>query len=273
MAGGTHLRLTRTDWARWYRPMAVGLALTLLGLAAYSLLDTVRVQPTLVATDPVNGYLPGAQRWLATGSPYEPYQLTGPWSLDYRAFIHPPAALPLFAAFLWLPLPLWWAIPIGVTGWCVYRLRPAPWTWPLMAACLVWPRSTGSLLAGNSDLWAMAAVAAGAVYGWPVALLAVKPTFAPLALVGVRDRRAWVAGVIGVLAMLLLLPLWIEWVQVITNNGGLGIGYSLLNVPLVAIGALAWAGSTRRAGAPGARWSARSRRRTAPGPAASRSAP
>jgi hypothetical protein len=223
----------------------VGLSIVLLALAAYQLIETAATPwgQGLIGSDVSKGYLVGAQRFLDTGSPYTDQQIAGPWALDFHSFIHPPAALPLFVPFLVLPLPLWWAIPGLVTLLAIYRLRPAPWTWPLMAACLVWPRSTGAILAGNSDIWAMTAVAAGAVWGWPIVAIAIKPTFAPLALVAVRRRSAWIVGIAGVAVMLPLLPLWFDWLQVI-GNARLGPAYSLLNLPLVLIGAIGYSVAT-----------------------------
>jgi hypothetical protein len=197
-----------------------------------------------LGADPVEGYLPGAQRFLDTGSPYLPDQIAGPWALGAHSFIHPPSALPLFIPFLILPYGLWWAVPIVVTVLAIVWLRPAPWTWPLMAACLCWPRSTGSLIAGNTDMWSMAAVAAGAAWGLPIVILAIKPTFAPLALVAVRRRSAWIAGAVLAVLMLPLLHLWFDWLQVI-GNASLSWTYSLLNLPLVLIGLIAWVGRTR----------------------------
>lgn len=225
------------------RPIAFGAAVVLLALAAWSLAVTAITQPYFLATDISGGYLPGAQRFLDTGSPYTADQLAGPWTIGVHTFIHPPAALALFLPFLVLPLALWWAVPLGLTAYAVWRLRPAPWAWPVMALCLCWPRSTGALLTGNSDMWAMAAVAAGAVWGWPVALLAIKPTFAPLALVGVRCRSTWLAAAAGLAFMAVTLPLWVQWWTAI-GNAGLGWGYSLLNLPLVLLPAVAWLGRT-----------------------------
>jgi hypothetical protein len=114
-----------------------------------------------------------------------------------------------------------------------------------MSLCLAWPRSAGSLLAGNTDMWAMAFVGAGAVAGWPLALLVIKPTFAPVALIGSTRRSMWIAGVIAATGSLLFLPLWVEYFSVIRNSG-LGLDYILLNLPLVLLPVVAWAGSRRR---------------------------
>jgi hypothetical protein len=228
------------------RPFLVGLTIVLGAMALYQLVELASTPwgRGLIAADVVKGYLPGARRFLDTGSPYLPEQVGSPWAIEVHSFIHPPAALPLFLAFLILPLPLWWVLPMSGTAAAVWRLRPSPWTWPVMAACLVWPRSTGAILAGNSDLWAMAAVAAGAVWGWPAVLLAIKPTFAPLGILALRRKSAWgAAGILGI-TMLPLAPLWFDWLAVIWNSG-LGLGYSVPNLPLVMIGAVAFLGRRR----------------------------
>lgn len=234
--------------AYWYRPLMFGLTAVLLALAIVELASTAASPwgQGLIASDVTKGYLVGAQRFLDTGTPYSPHQLAGPWALDYHSFIHPPTALILFVPFLVLPLPIWWVLPLGLTIWCVYRLQPAPWAWPLMAACLIWPRSIGSLLAGNTDMWVMAFVASGAVWGWPVAGIAIKPTFAPLAVVAIRRRSAWIAGALTVAFIVLTLPAWRDWISVV-GNAGLAPEYSLLNLPLALLPVFALSGQRPRA--------------------------
>jgi hypothetical protein len=198
----------------------------------------------LYAGGDLGGYVDGARQYFATGSPYRPEQLAGPWQLEPHSFVHPPPALALFAPFLVLPAVLWWAIPLAITGWAIARLRPARWTWPLLVLCLIWPRSTGSLLAGNSDMWAMAIVAAGVVLGWPLVLLVIKPTFAPLAVIGIRRRSWWIAAAVVAAVSLFMLPLWLEYLTVVRNSQ-LRLDYSLLNLPLVVLPAIAWLGRAR----------------------------
>lgn len=181
------------------------------------------------------GYFDGARRFLETGSPYE----SGPLVLHAHTFIHPPIALALFLPFLVLPTILWWLIPLVGTAVLVVSARPSPWTWPLIAACLLWPRSQGAILSGGSDMWAMLFVALGVRFRWPVVALLVKPTFLPLAIVGIRDRRTWIAGAIAALAMLPLIPLWIQWIGVVRQIDG-GPIYSLAALPLVALPLLLW---------------------------------
>lgn len=232
----------RTVDARWItRCVCATLAVVILIAAAQSLLAWWATDPNLIGSDLRYGYLVGAQRFLETGSPYSPDQLAGPWTLGAHSFVHPPAALPLFASFLILPLPLWWVLPLGITGYAIARQRPAPWAWVVMALCLAWPRSVGSVLVGNTDIWAMAAVAAGTIWGWPVVLLAIKPTFAPLALVGARRRSTWIAGVAGLAFVIVTAPLWLDWWTAI-RNAHLDWTYSLWNLPLVVLPLVAWAG-------------------------------
>ena len=112
-------------------------------------------------------------RWLADGSYYLPYQLAGPYHVTLLTdpgtgdVLYPPNALLLFVPFAVLPGVLWWAIPVAVTGYALYRLRPAPWAWVVMLILLAWPRAVGAYLFGNTDIWIAAAIAAGAVWGWP----------------------------------------------------------------------------------------------------------
>jgi hypothetical protein len=227
-------RLGTLDGTGFARVLAAGWSG---GLLVETVREIVVLSPQ--GFDDLDGYLAGARRFVETGSPYLPSQVAGPWTLGPHSFIHPPAALALFVPFLVLPAFLWWAIPLGITTFVIIRFWPAPWTWPLKAACLVWPRSSGSLLAGNTDMWAMAFVAAGAMWGWPAALLAVKPTVAPLALIG--GRRALLAGLIVIALCAALLPLWIQYAAVI-GNVGVDWTYSLLNLPLVVLPAIAWLG-------------------------------
>lgn len=225
--------------------VAAGLAVGI-GILAVALLWQLRFSDWgryFVGSDLV-GYTDGARRFLDTGSPYSPEQLAGPYQLDIRSFIHPPIALLLFLPFLVLPAFLWWALPAGILAWALVRLRPAPWTWPVMLLMVCWPRSLGSIVAGNSDLWVMAFVAAAAVIGWPAVAIAIKPSFGPLMLIGIRRRSWWIAaGIVGAVS-LVLLPLWPQWLDAVRNASPDPL-YSVWNLPLVCLGLVAWLGRTR----------------------------
>jgi hypothetical protein len=203
------------------------------------------------ANGDLQGYLEGTRRFLASGSPYVGEQTSGPWQISTHSFIHPPSALPLFLPFLVLPAVLWWLIPVVGTVALIAYWRPAEWTWPLIALCLAWPRSAGSLFAGNSDLWAAFFVAVS-LHVRPVALaLLVKPTFLPLALLGVKDRTFWATAAVLVGLLAISAPLWVSYASVVTN-AHLPITYSLLNLPLIVMPLIAWLGrrETRDAGWP-----------------------
>lgn len=219
------------DWAGPFVAYAVAVLLGAFALYELAGLATSAwAQQYAYGNGDLVGYLEGARRFLATGSPYEPSQLA-PWHLQPHSFIHPPVALLLFVPFLWLPSVLWWVIPIVGTAWLIGR--PSPYRLLWIAACLAWPRSAGSILAGNTDLWAMLFVAAGVRYGWPFVLLIVKPTFGFLALPFLRRIDIWAIGAVLAVSVPFLL-LWMDWITVIRGTD-LTPGYSLLNLPLVAL--------------------------------------
>lgn len=210
------------------RAIAVALAVVLFVVAIRSFLATLTGPfGQFVGVDAAR-YVEHASWWLAGRSPYMPHEVAGPFVYSEDTFLHPPLALPLFAAFTILPLPLFWAIPLSIIGWSIRR---APtWTWPLLAAALAWPRTQGALIVGNTDMWVAAFAAAGVRYGWPAVLVAVKPSLFPLAFTGALHRSWWVAGVAVAVACIPFGALWLDWLAVIRNSG-VGLDYSLLNAP------------------------------------------
>ena len=186
-----------------------------------------------------------AQRWLDTGTYYLPEQLAGPYQIVLnRDVLYPPTALYLFVPFIWLPAVLWWAAPLGILGYAFWRWRPVAWTWPLLAFGLFWPRTQGALLLGNTDLWIAAAVAGGFLWGWPAMLVALKPTFLPLALAGAPRRPWWAGWALLALVSLPMLPLWADYL-VTLRNSGIPWTYSLASVVLPILPLVAWAGRQR----------------------------
>jgi hypothetical protein len=232
-----------TDWAT---AVARSLAVVVLGLAI-ARLGLLLVDPfgeRFLGND-LNGYVAGARRFLDTGSPFLAEQLSGSWQLQPDSFIHPPVALLLFVPFIVLPAPLWWLIPIGLTVAAIVRLRPSVWTLPVMAACLLWPRTGGILIAGNTDMWVAAAM--GVTLAWSVpasVLLVMKPSYLPLAIIGITWRSWWVAVVVVGAVCLLFAGLWLDYLTVL-RGAPLDPWYSLLNSPYVAIPVVAWLGRTR----------------------------
>lgn len=242
---------------RWFRPVAFGTTAVLLLLAA-------AVNATTWAGHDIGPWLgvdfalfrEFGQRWLETGSMYLPSQLEGPYSVWWTydkpttPSIYPPAAGPLFGALALLPLQLaalaWWGVPIGILASALARWRPAPWSWPIMAALLVHPQLPITYIVGSSTMWAVALVALGLVYKGPAVLILLKPTFAPFALIGMRDWRWWaVAGVIGIVT---LAGPWRDYLTVLTNGTDSGgFLYSLTAFPLMLVPVVAWLGRSREA--------------------------
>ena len=158
--------------------------------------------------------------------------------------LYPPTTLLLFVPFtLWIPAVLWWAIPLAVIAVAIIRVRPAWWSWPILAAVLLYPRTWIFLMYGNPAMWMLAALAAGAASGWPTPLAALKLAFAPLALIGARDPR-WRLG-FAILAVV-SLPfgvMWLDYCRVLINaQNPFGIGYLLGELPIAAalVVALRW---------------------------------
>lgn len=196
-------------------------------------------------------------RWLADGTYYLPIQLAGPYDIallgivapDAVVTLYPPSALLLFVPLAVLPAIAWWTIPMTVTGYALYRLRPAPWAWVVMLVMLAFPRAVGAYLFGNTDMWMAAAVAAGLVWGWPALTLTMKPSFAPLALIGMRRGSWWIAAVLGGVSVLAMLPLWADYLVSLRNARGLDTGYSLGSLPLVLAPIVAWVARAQTAAA------------------------
>lgn len=203
-----------------------------------------------------NHYVDGARRWVETGTPYLANEVAGPFAFSNESFLHPPIALILFAPFLVLPAFLYWAIPLIGTAAIIASWRPARWTWPVIALLLNWPRFGGALAVGNSDLWVAFFIALGLRLAWPVVLLAIKPSVAPIGLValaalagtGAMSRRRWlevgVAAVVLVAAAVPFGALWLDWLAVVRHSPA-DLLYSLGGLPWLVVPGIAWLGRAR----------------------------
>ena len=130
-----------------------------------------------------------AQRWIDTGVYYTDRQLSGAYEVQTLVDnLYPPHALYLFIPFLVLPDLLWWAIPLGVIAYIVWWCRPVAWMWPILALIVLFPKTPGQILFGNTDMWVAAAIAAGVRWGWPSVLTTFKPSLAFFAVIGIRSR-------------------------------------------------------------------------------------
>lgn len=192
-------------------------------------------------------YRDATARWLAGGGFYLERQLAGPYHVLYGDVLYPPPILLLLLPFQVLPLGLWYAIPLLVTAWMVQWWQPTRQAWLAIAICLWFPITGGVTLHANPAMWVMAAVALGTRWAAASPLVLLKFTVVPFALVGV-GRRAWWAGLGGlVVASLLFLPMWPDYLRVVLNaRPELGLLYSVLEFPMLAIPVLAWLGGRRR---------------------------
>jgi len=186
--------------------------------------------------------------WLAGTPMYPAFEVQGPFQIVDGVILYPPVTIALFVLTLWLPLPLWWLIPIAIVGTVIIRLHPRRRWLLAIACCLSYPVSVGLVVSGNPDLWLAAALAI-AVYGNPAAaFVLLKPSVFPFALIGWRRREWWAVASVLAAVSLFLLPQTLEWFSVVRNGqGGLrsGLLYSYQDVPLLLVPLLAWAGSDR----------------------------
>jgi hypothetical protein len=190
-------------------------------------------------------YLSFPAHWWETGELYYPIQY-GPWIPEGTVNLYPPLAMYLFVPLSLAPRVLWWAIPLGIMAWHLNRTRPAWWSWPILAACLVPIGSSAILVYGNTDLWSQAFIALA--LRWPIAswLLAYKPSVLPIAVLFARDKRWWLGPVI---LLALALPWgahWLEYLEVMGNLEGGSLLRSATALPFLAIPLIAtWATSRR----------------------------
>jgi hypothetical protein len=187
-----------------------------------------------------------AARWLAGGPYFEPYQLAGPYEIRAGDVLYPPSGLLLFVPFATLPIViagvLWWLVPVGATAWAIWRLRPRREVWPLIALCIAWPTTLLKTWTGNPVIWAVAALALGTLYAWPSVFVLLKTSLFPFAFFGVRRRSWWIAFGLVVVASVPFGSMWVDWVTSIVNSRGGGLLYSTLEIPMLLIPLVAWAG-------------------------------
>jgi hypothetical protein len=190
-------------------------------------------------------HMQAAQRLLDTGSPYQPFQLAGPYTIWQVPILYPPVAFLLFVPFLWLPPVLWWALPVGLLVFCVTRHRPPLWAWAATLACFCWLPSLGVYVFGNPGMWIVAFVAAGTVWAWPFVLVLLKPTFAPIALLGANRRSWWIALAVLVAVSIPFGHLWADWIVAIRNATDVTIAYNFPTIPLMVAPLIPWLGDPR----------------------------
>jgi hypothetical protein len=191
-------------------------------------------------------YVSATRDWLSGGSFYPAHQLAGPYVISPGDILYPPTTIPLFVPFLVVPYVVFVLIPFAMVGWVIVRMRPRPWAWPLMAACLAFTPSLVKIVHLNPVMWVSMAVGLAVVWAWPGVLVLIKPSLAPFALIGIHRRSWWISlAAAGVLA-LLFLPMWPDYFTVLLNSRNpQGLLYSLDDVPLVVIPLIAWVARRR----------------------------
>jgi hypothetical protein len=197
-----------------------------------------------------------ASRWLDTGVFYLPEQLTGAYYWPGPWVLYPPTMLVLFVPFVFLPGVLWWAVPIGITVWAVWKHHPRPLAWAVIAFCIANPTTISMTIWGNPGLWFVAAVALGTHYPRFAPLVLLKPTLFPFALIGIWKREWWIGLVVLALVSLPFVGMLPDYLQAIDNAmGGWGNRwlYSISQVPAMLIPVVAWLGHTRNLGVEGVR--------------------
>lgn len=226
----------------WLVPRALTLVIVALWLAQWvQVLGWFAQGLTAPGVDYVF-YVNAADHSLKTGQFYLPSQLAGPHTwVNGVDVLYPPTSLIFFVPFVVLPAVLWWAIPIGLTAWAIWRMRPAALSWPVLALCLLYPSTSLIYWNGNTAMWLVAAVALAGVYGWPSVFVLLKPTLIPFAVLGIWRRSWWIALAGLILISLPFGLLWLDYARVgLDLRGASGGLYSLYQVPTMLLPVTAW---------------------------------
>jgi hypothetical protein len=158
--------------------------------------------------------------------------------------LYPPPFLLLILPFLLLPAIAWWLIPITIVAAVAWWWRPAPWSWPLLAALVAWPRTFEIVLFGNPTMWVATAVALGTLTGGPAVAVLLKPSLAPFALVGIRSRSWWGALALFAGVCLAFGSMWIDYAAALANADQ-DWTYSLRDYPFLLLPLVSWVARQR----------------------------
>lgn len=253
------IRWTRVGWAVGGTVLVVAVATTL--EYAIRALDNGHIGVDY------DLYMFATRRWLAGGPFYHPYQLVWPYppitSEDQMPVLYPPTMLYLFAPFTYLPAILWWLLPIALTLIGLVRLRPHPAGWLGVVALAALPNTREPYLWGNPLMWFVATETWGLFLGWPAALVLLKPSLGPFALIGVTTRSWWAAiALMGALS-LPFAAMWLDWVAAV-RNAGVTPAYSVAQIPPMLIPLVAWIASPRTRAALMARFASPARSAATP---------
>lgn len=245
--GANEMATPRFQRARdqWGNPIAVALAIVIGALGvAFFIAAGNEVGWTRVWFNDLQVYRDATARLLAGDGWYLQRQLGGPYQIQFGDVLYPPATAWFFMP--WLVLPAWTfsAVPLGIVAWFVGTARPAAWTWPVMALCLVFPVTLVYIAYANPTIWIAAFVALGLRFAWPGVLVLLKPSLAPFALIGIRSRGWWIGMVLLGLASLPFLAQTLDYPRILLDSRGSSLLYSGTSVPILALPIVAWLGRT-----------------------------
>lgn len=193
--------------------------------------------------------LDATSRWLAGGPVYPANELAGPFFETGGNILYPPTTLLVFAPFALIPVPLaavlWWGLPLAALVWQVWRFRPRPLVWPLLAICIAWPATLLTIVVGNPSMLFIGLLALGTMYSWPAVLILLKPSVFPFALWGINRRSWWIALAICVGLSIPFGLLWLDWLTVLGNSRIGGALHSVQQVPLFLFPLIVWLGRSQ----------------------------
>jgi hypothetical protein len=215
-------------------------------LSAVQLFQIVYANRVGIGVD-FHQYLDHLARWQTTGQLYLPRQLAGPTSVMDGDPLYPPTVLWLLLPFKVLPEPIWWLVPTAIIVVTLVRLRPAPWTWPLLAMIALWPRTPALFYYGNPGMWMVAFICLALWRPWAGPLILLKPSLAPFALLGFGRRSWFIALAVVVAASIPFAGLWLDYLTVLRNSS-VPLTYSLLDLPLALAPIIAFLGRRRELG-------------------------
>ncbi len=202
------------------------LTLTVMGLAILAIVTQLVIGFAYLnwgGTDwggDLRGYLDATRSWLNGDGFYLPRQLQGPYPTELGDVLYPPTALYFLLPFTVLPPQLWWVLAIGLLGYLVWAWRPRMWAVALMLVCLAFPNQAIVYFRGAPVIVITALVAAALRWKWPGALILLKPSILPFALIGIRTRGWWITAGLLVILTLPLLPLVPVWIQTVVDARG-----------------------------------------------------
>ncbi len=183
-------------------------------------------------------------QWQSGGDFYPAYQLVGPYQDNGLMILYPPTALVLFLPFTVLPAVLWWLGPLAIIAGTIRYWRPRPTALVAIVICAASYPMIVVVNQGNPTMWIEAFVALGT--RWPAfaALVFLKPSMFPFALLGIRHRNWWVVTALLAALSLVMLPMTIDWLTSMLNmrGGRSGLLYSLPDAVVLAIPLIAWVG-------------------------------